>query len=146
MKKKKVVSKKTQTAPKQKEFKLIWWSAGISKLFVILLIITMIILVALTYTQYKYIEQLEKKKSNVDEIDNFAYEVVALEEYLEEKGLTESIADIYKNLIDENYDNIILQEGFVQGEKEICDGTTCFKKTLRFNQRKGKYIEFITEE
>jgi len=129
----------------KKKFQIFIWNSRIHNAFMVLLLVTILILTSLTYVQNIYIDQLKLK--NVDlrtDVFKFDYNVVPIEDFAQDRDLeSTSITQLYKYFLDNDYENVYLNVGFVEGTITECGEGGCFEVTYRFNQRKGLYIDVV---
>ncbi len=139
---------------KNKKFQVFIWNEKIHTSFTILLIVTVFLLATVGYVQSIKIDKLSGKLAErpfLDEELSYDYDIVTLNDFFKDTQVPESIAVMNAYLIEEGYSKIFITKGFIEGEiiknckvdnrKIICD-----YELVRFNQRKGKYIEIITRQ
>ena len=127
------------------KYKFFVWDQNIQRMFMTLLIISVILLSILTYTQNIYIKQLQYK-SNYLQNENITPLVIPLEDFISENGLEGSAISHMAEYFQAQGFKLDISVGFLQASKKECDGKKCLETVYRFNQKKGKYLDkFIIE-
>lgn len=144
---------KNERSKVSRKFQFFIWNESIHMRFTILLVFTTFLLATVGYVQSVKIDQLNNQlelRPAFDETIDYNYDIISLDEFFKgENEVPESLSTIYKYLIDNNYEKIYLSKGFVEGEivkdcKIESRKLICQYELIRFNQKKGKYLEIIT--
>jgi hypothetical protein len=139
---------------KKKNFQVFVWNEKIHTSFTILLVVTVFLLATVGYVQSVKINSLSTKLSerpSLNEELSYEYDIVTLRDFFKGEEVPESLAVMNSYLQRNGYSKIYITKGFIEGEivkncevdgrKIICD-----YELVRFNQKKGKYIEVITRQ
>ena len=152
--KKKISSREKSTFQKfiwtsGERYKFFVWDKNIHNTFLVLLVITVIILAFLTYTQNLLIKELKKgyyvdKYNNYQNIDS---ELIVLEDFIIENNIASSTLADLATYFKENGYEVEIGAGYLQASiKNYDDEDKCTETVYRFNQRKGMYLDkFIVE-
>jgi hypothetical protein len=147
---KKIPHEKKSTASKfiwssGEKYRLFVWDKNISKALVILLILSVIILAMLTYTQNLYIKQLEYK-SNYFQNENVKPLVIPLDDFVEENNLEGAAISNMAEYFQSNGYELEIATGVLQASKKECESSTCVETVYRYNQKKGLYLDMYQIE
>src|SRR5690606_6495396 len=128
------------------EYRFFIWDKNIHKIFVGILILLVVLLSLLTYTQNNLIQHMKYKSSSFYSED-VTSQLIALEDFVNETGMTSgAISDMAVYFESLEYD-VTLGAGILQAVKEECDDDNiCSQTVYRYNQKKGLYIDMYTVE
>lgn len=131
------------------KYRFIVWDENIQKIFMTLLIITIILLSLLTYTQHLLIKELFHKKvyktmASYDEVDRA--NLIDLELFAQENNLSgATIGDLAAYFKSQGYD-VEIGIGILEASLKECGDDMCSETVYRFNQRKGMYLDMFVIE
>lgn len=143
----KVKKKGSSKTEVKKKFQIFIWNSKIHNTFLLMLVFLVFLLIGVTYVQNLYIKQLNYKIANpVEDALDYTYDIMTLEDFVESRNLEKgALSDIYKYFLENEYTDIFLKVGFVEGSTLECVDGVCSKITYRFNQNKGLYVDIISQ-
>ena len=133
---------------KKDKFELFVWNHHIHLTFTFLVMLVMLLLCVVVYVQGLYINELRDKITELEgmQVYDYKYDIIPLEDFFQDtNGTPESLSTIYEYMMNQGYSELYLSKGIAQGEKiSNCYERYCDYTLLRFNQKKGKYLEIVT--
>ncbi len=136
---------KLNPVKKKRKFQVFIWNSKIQTAFVGLLVICVFLLFGAMKLQTVYIEHLEYEVMNPkSEAFDYDYNVLLSEVFLEKTGLESlNILDMKTYFEENDYENILIDIGYIEASMDQCGDGGCFEVTYRYNQNRGQYIDVV---